>query len=687
MIDKSRLGWAVLIGALVVLASTAVPAPAPAAATSRPTVTGVSAAAGPLAGGNRVTVQGSGFRAGVRVWFGRRAGTHVHVTSAHRLTVVAPRHLAGWVHVRVRRDGATSRRRTADRYLFTRPPGPLVWGAARAADPLRAGVGDVSCPTTTFCLAVGEDGRYLTFNGKKWSAPRSMPAKSATAVSCPSRTTCTAVTAAGYVMTWTSGSWSTPRKTGSDWSDVSCPTVTFCLAISGLSDELATGHGDSWSKPATLKDVVGATADCTSATFCLLVDGNGVTETWNGTAWRPRRSAPGGSERVSCATATSCTAIRYVDGPAVVMTWNGTGWRQRRLATRRQLLDVDCASSTRCVVVGEGGSGWARSRTGWTAIPLAHRDWISVSCPAANRCVAVGGYQDASVLVGSSWSHPVVLEPVSGYPTDLSCATARSCVVVDNLGAAVVYADGHWGAPRQLLVPGALTAVACPTSTFCLAVGSRGRTVAWNGSRWSRPVAHAGFGTIDNVSCASSRSCVAVSGNRVLRWTPRGWSSSTIGSVTGGVAALACPTPTYCLAVTYRGRSVEWNGHRWSSPRQTLHQDVVQAVACPAARRCYVADAGDVRALHGTVWSGRYRVNRRPESVEDISCPSVTFCAALARYEDDFGVTERMGTFRGAAAGREAAAHPWTGVALSCPTTHTCLLLDDAGSVRVGVRK
>jgi hypothetical protein len=232
MIDRTRLGRAVLTGVLVVAASTAVAAPARAAATSRPTVTGVSAAAGPLAGGNRVTVRGSGFRTGVRVWFGLRAGTRVHVSSSHRLTVVAPAHPAGRIHVRVARGGSTSSRTPADRYRFTGSPSQLHWGPARTGDPYRGGLDDVSCPSKTFCLALGEDGRYLTYDGSSWSAPKAMRGYDATSVSCPTARTCTAVTSRGYVTTWTAGSWSAPHRVGNrHWDHVSCPTAGFCMVL------------------------------------------------------------------------------------------------------------------------------------------------------------------------------------------------------------------------------------------------------------------------------------------------------------------------------------------------------------------------------------------------------------------------------------------------------------------------
>ena len=55
-----------------------------------PTITAMSVHAGPAAGGNELTVTGTGFSHITRVLFGSTPATHVEVTSATRLTVRAP---------------------------------------------------------------------------------------------------------------------------------------------------------------------------------------------------------------------------------------------------------------------------------------------------------------------------------------------------------------------------------------------------------------------------------------------------------------------------------------------------------------------------------------------------------------------------------------------------------------------
>lgn len=103
------LGAAGLVGAA---------SPAPAAA--RPTVTSVSPATGPLAGGTRVTIRGTGFTAATKVLFGSTRASQVSVRSATKLVVTSPpRSSARTVDVKVKVAARTSTvsRRSAFRYL------------------------------------------------------------------------------------------------------------------------------------------------------------------------------------------------------------------------------------------------------------------------------------------------------------------------------------------------------------------------------------------------------------------------------------------------------------------------------------------------------------------------------------------------------------------------------------------
>jgi lysozyme len=91
-------------------ASVQVPAP--------PKVTSVSPRSGPAAGGNTITIAGSGFVHGASVKFGTAASRAVTFVSATRLKARAPAHAAGKIHVRVTTAAGTSTPTAADEYTY-----------------------------------------------------------------------------------------------------------------------------------------------------------------------------------------------------------------------------------------------------------------------------------------------------------------------------------------------------------------------------------------------------------------------------------------------------------------------------------------------------------------------------------------------------------------------------------------
>jgi hypothetical protein len=84
-----------------------------------PVVTTVDPAAGPSAGGNVITVRGSGFYPATAVQFGVTKAPHVHVISPTQLTVTVPAHDPGVVDISVRSDYGTSAADKADQYTYT----------------------------------------------------------------------------------------------------------------------------------------------------------------------------------------------------------------------------------------------------------------------------------------------------------------------------------------------------------------------------------------------------------------------------------------------------------------------------------------------------------------------------------------------------------------------------------------
>lgn len=264
-----------------------------------------------------------------------------------------------------------------------------------------------SCTTSNepSCRSTGGTQQLLVehWNGTAWAIEPTTPPAGAispvlSGVSCPTATFCTAVgsyelPASGKVVDqytlayrWNGSTWtreSTPNRpsdrTVSYFSAVSCASVTFCLAV-----------GDS--------------ARLTLAEF------------WNGSKWllnkTPNPSA--GSDKtlsaVSCNSSTSCMAVGTsayfydggVDTYQVSDHWNGKTWAATSLAydtDYRIMGGVSCTSAKNCVEVGtdEQGApfGFAEGWNGTTwdgslGQPSPFPAFNGVSCAQASSCMVVG---------------------------------------------------------------------------------------------------------------------------------------------------------------------------------------------------------------------------------------------------------------------------------------------------------
>jgi hypothetical protein len=93
-----------------------------------PSITAVSPVSGPPAGGNTVTITGTGFTGASQVVFGNGApATGFTVVSGTKITAIAPAHAAGAVNMRVTTPVGTSAVVTADQYNYTVAP-PVITG-------------------------------------------------------------------------------------------------------------------------------------------------------------------------------------------------------------------------------------------------------------------------------------------------------------------------------------------------------------------------------------------------------------------------------------------------------------------------------------------------------------------------------------------------------------------------------
>jgi len=331
-----------------------------------------------------------------------------------------------------------------------------------------------SCSNASFCVIVGSIGWYYDphsapiieqWNGTTWTiatapVPSGMSGATLTGVSCPSASFCMAVgigfngdsgSDTTFAEQWNGTFWSvstTPNFTapGDDHLEaVSCTSSSFCAAVGnnfqsgpGSTDTayLEMWNGSSWTLDAaptppgaTISHLYGV--DCTSTSVCNAVgdwDSGTLVETWNGFVWSvvPSPNAVGGGnslDAISCIGSYFCTAVGsdYTSaGPApVVESWNGTAWSVTPVFNPNgyggYLNAVTCLGVAFCAAGGGyyvdqhqsitqnlaftfDGSTWSASTTAAPAgIPNTTRGEIDgLSCVAGWSCLAVGYQQPQS---------------------------------------------------------------------------------------------------------------------------------------------------------------------------------------------------------------------------------------------------------------------------------------------------
>jgi hypothetical protein len=101
-----------------------------------PTVTGISLASGPAAGGATVTITGTGFTGASEVTFGSTDATDLHVVDDTTITATSPAG-TGTVDVTVTSVGGISATSSADQYTYI--PAPTVTGVLPTYGPAAGG--------------------------------------------------------------------------------------------------------------------------------------------------------------------------------------------------------------------------------------------------------------------------------------------------------------------------------------------------------------------------------------------------------------------------------------------------------------------------------------------------------------------------------------------------------------------
>jgi hypothetical protein len=278
----------------------------------------------------------------------------------------------------------------------------------------------------------------------------------------------------------------------------------------------------------------------------------------------------------------------------------------------------------------------------------------------------------------------------------ISCGTPNSCLAIgDNINKsgnqAQVVVAWNGTAWRSVAVPTPkptvalinLTGVSCKTATFCLLVGGyltlagagseRPYALTWNGKSLIPTAAplvptNGGFAALTSASCITNKSCFAVGDSR------------------GGAGPLMMET---------------WNGAKWTLQTASIpggaRSAYPGAVSCHFLTFCVIAGESygsnpAVSAMFLAKWNTKALTPMKPAvpagaanlTLNDVSCPSATFCAAAGFSSTrsgtgNFGFTE---LWNGKSWAADKMAAPKGGAALygvSCRADNSCVTVGSAG--------
>jgi hypothetical protein len=527
-----------------------------------------------------------------------------------------------------------------------------AWSRPVRVAPL--GMLSVSCPTSSFCAAVGPT-FAATYDGTTWSVPVAVETNTLVAldsVSCAAPNFCIAVDTIGQASTYNGSTWSPPKLVDANGlTSVSCPSNTACLAIDGVGAVTRYTTG-AWHAPVAVLPASSQPAQisCATTTFCEVT--NGVAAgTYDGTTWSEATlpfTSPEDEVLLSCPSTTFC-AVAEQRASTFWTSPDGRKWKQQNASSFQHTLGLSCVSSTDCVTVGtpevDGAADQSSAFTGtsWSAPKAADPPddgrLKQVDCPTATDCVAVDWDGYTTTMTGKTWSYP---QPIPtgkagslATPGVMSCPTATFCMFVGGAGYALTLKGSTWSKPVRVTTRN-LRFLSCTSATFCLAVDDIAEAFTFNGSAWAK-VSGTPKGLSGPVSCVSPTFCLSAAQYLVAPgltfYNGKTWTTPvSVPTEPDGaeVAGLSCTSTTSCTVVGEGGGAAELVGTTWKAPLAFDGEDGPNWISCVGTAICQVVDTrGRIIPLDNGVPGPATQIEGFNGVLPWISCATAKFCVAV----------------------------------------------------------
>jgi hypothetical protein len=474
----------------------------------------------------------------------------------------------------------------------------------------------LSCPAATQCTAVA-GGAVVTFDPHVSLAPTAKTLDNSDplgAVDCPTATRCTAVGAGGGTWTFNPQSPSSPAPVHfvaggipGDFKTVTCPSANVCVALDSNGSMYAFDLSDlsNVDETARVAGFPGHTISCVSDSACYSSDNGGDLIAFDPGSYSPQTSPTGGTPfSVFCQTPSHCLAVGQPNLVGVIDPQAPSAPAFTTIDYGAGLAGLWCPAANACVSL-DGALNVVTfdpaALANWSARPLPASP-AGFTCLSATRCVEVdpSGRSFAFDPHGPAGASPAGVD-TGHVPAGLACPSATLCVLADHDGGLVVYDPGApGGASRTVPIGGEqLTGLVCPATTQCTVTGTHDTAATFD------PRAPGGLtrftltGAIGgSLSCFSTSQCLYVEstfpGTRHT-FDPRS-GTQTAASVLSGAGfpiVSACRSTTDCLWTASDGTLLEDDPQAANTPAGVIQipgLNISQAIACPAADLCVVAD-------------------------------------------------------------------------------------------------